>query len=142
MSLFGKLFPPITAAKSFAVTVDPQNAHDRVLAALQSGGYSAIADHGGDIHAEHGEVALFKYGSVSSDIGITLLASPSDLYPITVDVDFHAIDGGCQVSVNAAYIKPVTYMGAPPKGPENAKWHEACDAAVATVVASCSDVLQ
>jgi len=142
MSFLGKLFPPITAAKSFAVTVPPQEAHDRVLAALQSGGYSAIADHGEDIHAEHGEVALFKYGSASSDIGITLLASPSDLYPITVDVDFHAIDGGCQVSVNAAYIKPVTYMGAPQKGPENTKWHEACDAAVATVVASCSDVLQ
>jgi hypothetical protein len=141
MSFLGKLFPPITAAKSFAVTVPPQEAHDRVLAALQSGGYTAIADHGADIHAEHGEVALFKYGSVSSDIGITLLASPSDLYPITVDVDFHAIDGGCQVSVNAAYIKPVTYVGAPPKGPENTKWHEACDAAVATVVGSLGDVL-
>ncbi|MGA1503184.1 MAG: hypothetical protein ACO38Z_11305, partial [Candidatus Nanopelagicales bacterium] len=60
---------------------------------------------------------------------------------ITVDVDFHAIDGGCQVSVNAAYIKPVTYVGAPPKGPENTKWHEACDAAVATVVGSLGDVL-
>ncbi len=141
MSFLGKLFPPITAAKSFAVTVTPQEAHDRVLAALTAGGYSSIADHGADIHAEHGEVALFKYGTVSSDIGITLTASPSDLYPITVDVDFHDIEGGCQVSVNAAYIKPVTYMGAPPKGPENRKWHEACDAAVATVVASCNDVL-
>jgi hypothetical protein len=141
MSFLGKLFPPITAAKSFAVTVQPQEAHDRVLAALNAGGFTSIADHGGDIHAEHGEVALFKYGSVSSDVGITLLASPSDLYPITVDVDFHAIDGGCQVSVNAAYIKPVTYMGAPQKGPESTKWHEACDSAVATVVACLQDSL-
>jgi hypothetical protein len=141
VSFLGKMFPPITAAKSFAVTVPPQEAHDRVLAALTAGGYSSIADHGANIHAEHGEVALFKYGSVSSDVGITLLASPSDLYPITVDVEFHGIEGGCQVSVNAAYIKPVTYMGAPKRGPESTKWHEACDTAVATVVGSCHDVL-
>ena len=38
MSFLGKLVPPITAAKSFAVTVPPQEAHDRVRAALQSGG--------------------------------------------------------------------------------------------------------
>ncbi len=139
MSIFGKLFPPITAAKSFTVTVPMQEAHDRVLAALKAGGYSSIKDAGADVHAEHGEVALFKYGTVSSDIGITLAASPSDLYPITVDVAFHDIEGGCQVVVNASYIKPVTYMGAPPKGPENTKWHEACDAAVATVVASLTD---
>lgn len=141
MSFLGKMFPPITAAKSFAVTVPPQEAHDRVLAALTAGGYSSIADHGGDIHAEHGEVALFVYGTVSSDITIALLASDSDAYPISVDVDFHAIDGGTQVSVNASYMKPVTFMGAPKKGPMSVKWHEACDAAVATVVASCTDVL-
>ena len=116
-----------------------QEAHDRVLAALKAGGYSGIEDAGADVHAEHGEVALFKYGTVSSDIGITLAASPSDLYPITVDVAFHDVEGGCQVVVNASYIKPVTYMGAPPKGPENTKWHEACDAAVATVVDSLKD---
>ena len=141
MSFLGKLFPPITAAKSFAVTVPPQEAHDRVLAALQSGGYSAIADHGADIHAEHGEVALYVYGTVSTDISIALLASDADAYPISVDVDFHATDGGTQVSVNASYLKPVTFMGAPRTGPMSTKWHEACDAAVATVVASCSDVL-
>lgn len=141
MSIFGKLFPPITAAKSFAVSVPPQEAHDRVLAALNAGGYTSIDDAGADIHAEHGEVALFTYGSVSTDIGLTLAASPSDLYPITVDVAFHAIEGGCQVSVNASYIKPVTYLGAPKKGPEATKWHEACDAAVATVVDSLKDSL-
>ena len=141
MSIFGKLFPPITAAKSFAVTVPPQEAHDRVLAALTAGGYTSISDSGGDIHAEHGEVALFTYGTVSTDIGLTLAASPSDLYPITVDVAFHTIDGGCQVSVNASYIKPVTYLGAPKKGPEAAKWHEACDATVATVVDCLKDSL-
>ena len=54
---------------------------------------------------------------------------------------FHSIDSGCQVSVNASYIKPVTYLGAPKKGPEAAKWHEACDAAVATVVDSLKDSL-
>lgn len=141
MSIFGKLFPPITAAKSFAVTVSPQEAHDRVLAALNTGGYTSINDAGADIHAEHGEVALFTYGTVSTDIGLTLAASPSDLYPITVDVAFHAIDVGCQVSVNASYIKPVTYLGAPKKGPEATKWHEACDAAVATVVDCLKDSL-
>ncbi len=141
MSIFGKLFPPITAAKSFAVTVPPQEAHDRVLAALNAGGYTSINDSGVDIHAEHGEVALFTYGTVSSDIGLTLAASPSDLYPITVDVAFHSIADGCQVSVNATYIKPVTYLGAPKKGPEATKWHEACDAAVATVVDSLTDSL-
>ena len=141
MSLLGKLFPPITAAKSFAVSIPAQDAHDRVLAALNAGGYTSISDSGGDIHAEHGEVALFKYGTVSSDIGLTLAASPADLYPITVDVDFHAIEGGSQVSVNASYIKPITYAGAPRKGPEAAKWHEACDGAVATVVACLQDSL-
>lgn len=141
MSFLGKLFPPITAAKSFAVQVTPQEAHDRVLAALTAGGYSAIADHGEDIHAEHGEVALFVYGTVSSDISIALLASDADAYPISVDVDFHTIDGGTQVSVNASYLKPVAFMGAPRTGPMSTKWHEACDQAVATVVASCSDVL-
>ena len=119
----------------------PQEAHDRVLAALKAGGYTSIDDSGGDIHGEHGEVALFTYGTVSTDIGLTLAASPSDLYPVTVDVAFHAIDGGCQVSVNASYIKAVTYLAAPKKGPEATKWHEACDAAVATVLASCSDAL-
>jgi hypothetical protein len=141
VSIFGKIFPPITAAKSFAVTVPPQEAHDRVLAALQSGGYSAVADHGEGIHAEHGEVELFVYGTVASDITIALMASPSDVYPISVDVSFHAIDSGCQVSANASYIRPVTFMGAPRSGPMSTKWHEACDNAVASVVASCSDVL-
>ena len=56
--------------------------------------HSATADHGEDIHAEHGEVALFVYGTVSSGISIALLASDADAYPISVDVDFHAIDGG------------------------------------------------
>lgn len=62
-------------------------------------------------------------------------------YPITVDVVFHAIDAGCQVSVNASYIKPVTYLGAPKKGPEATKWHEACDSAVATVVGCLKESL-
>ena len=141
MSIFGKLFPPITAAKSFSVAIPAQEAHDRVLAALNAGGYTSIQDAGADIHAEHGEVALFTYGTVSTDIGLTLAASPSDLYPITVDVAFHATDDGCQVSVNASYIKPVTYLGAPKKGPEAAKWHEACDSAVATVVDCLKDSL-
>ena len=141
MSMFGKLFPPITAAKSFSVAIPAQEAHDRVLAALNAGGYTSIQDAGADIHAEHGEVALFTYGTVSTDIGLTLAASPSDLYPITVDVAFHATDDGCQVSVNASYIKPVTYLGAPKKGPEAAKWHEACDSAVATVVDCLKDSL-
>ncbi len=141
MSFLGKMFPPITAAKSFAVTVPPQEAHDRVLAALTAGGYSSIADHGTDIHAEHGEVALFVYGTVSSDVSIAMMASDSDAYPISVDVDFHAIEGGTQVSVNASYMKPVTFVGAPRSGPISVKWHEACDAAVAAVVGSCSDVL-
>lgn len=141
MSILGKLFPPITAAKSFAVTVTAQDAHDRVLAALKAGGYSHVADDGQDLHAEHGEIELFVYGTVASDITIALMASPSDVYPISVDVSFHAIDGGCQVSVNASYIKPVTFMGAPRSGPMSTKWHEACDDAVATVVASLSDVL-
>jgi hypothetical protein len=39
-------------------------------------------------------VALFVYGTVSSGISIALLASDADAYPISVDVDFHAIDGG------------------------------------------------
>jgi hypothetical protein len=141
MSIFKKLFPPITSAKSFAVTVSPQEAHDRVLAALTAGGYSGLEGEGQDIHAEHGNVALFVYGTVSTDISIALLASDADAYPISVDVGFHAIDGGTQVSVNASYIKPVTFMGAPRSGPMSTKWHEACDAAVATVVSSCSDVL-
>lgn len=141
MSFLGKMFPPITAAKSFAVTVPPQEAHDRVLAALTAGGYTSIADHGADIHAEHGEVALFVYGTVASDIDIAMMASDSDAYPISVDVGFHAIDGGTQVSVNASYMKPVTFMGAPRSGPMSTKWHEACDAAVATVVASLADAL-
>jgi hypothetical protein len=141
MSFLKKLFPPITAAKSFAVTVTAQEAHDRVLAALTAGGYSHVADDGQDLHAEHGEVELFVYGTVASDITIALMASPSDVYPVSVDVSFHALDGGCQVSVNASYIKPATFMGAPRSGPMSTKWHEACDTAVATVVASCSDVL-
>lgn len=141
MSFLGKLFPPITAAKSFAVTVPPQEAHDRVLTALTAGGYTSVKDSGDVIHAEHGEVALFVYGTVSSDISIALLASDADAYPISVDVDFHAIEDGTQVSVNASYIKPVTFMGAPRSGPMSTKWHEACDAAVATVVGCCSDVL-
>lgn len=141
MSIFKKLFPPITSAKSFAVTITSQEAHDRVLAALNASGYTHVTDRSKDIHAEHGEVELFIYGTVASDITIALLASPSELYPISVDVDFHEIDGGCQVSVNASYLKPVTFMGAPRSGPMSTKWHEACDGAVATVVASLQDVL-
>jgi hypothetical protein len=136
-----KMFPPITSAKSFAVTVDAKQAHDRVLEALTASGYTHMADHGDDIHAEHGKVELFVYGSISSDISVVLLASPSEAYPIAVDVDFHEIEGGCQVSVNARYLKPITFLGAPRKGPMSVKWHEACDAAVATVVASLNDVL-
>lgn len=141
MSLLSEMFPPITAAKSFAVTVSTKEAHDRVLAALNDGGYHDIADHGDELMAEHGQVALFRYGTVSSDISIAMLAGSPDIYPISVNVSFHEIDGGCQVAVNASYIKPVTYLGAPRKGPESEKWHEACDTAVATVVGSLADVL-
>lgn len=141
MSFLGRMFPPITSAKSFAVTIPVSEAHDRVLTALQGGGYTHMADHGTDIHAEHGKVELFVYGSVSGDISIALLASPAEAYPIAVDVDFHEIEGGCQVSVNARYLKPITFLGAPKKGPMSQKWHEACDAAVATVVGSLRDVL-
>lgn len=141
MSILKKMFPPITAAKSFAVTIPTQEAHDRVLAALNAGGYTRVTDHSEDIHAEHGEVELFIYGTVVGDITLALIASPSESYPISVDVDFHEIDGGCQVSVNASYLKPVTFMGAPRSGPMSTKWHEACDGAVATVVASLQDVL-
>lgn len=140
MGLFSKMFPPITAAKSFAVTVSAREAHDRVLAALTANGYTGIQDHGEDIHAEHGEMT-FVYGTVSTDISLALAASPSDLYPIAVDVDFHDIEGGSQVVVNARYLKPVTFVGAPRTGPMSTKWHEACDTAVATVVAALSDVL-
>lgn len=141
VSFFKKMFPPITSAKSFAVTITAHEAHDRVLAALNAGGYTRVTDHSEQLHAEHGEVELFVYGTVASDITIGLAASPSDLYPISVDVDFHEIDGGCQVSVNASYLKPATFMGAPRTGPMSKKWHEACDEAVATVVASLQDVL-
>ncbi len=141
MSILKKMFPPITAAKSFAVTVGVQEAHDRVMRALEAGNFSKITDDGTDITAKHGDVELFVYGSISGDVSIALLASPSSAYPISVDVDFHEIEGGCQVSVNARYIRPVTFAGAPRKGPMSAKWHEACDAAVATVVTSLEDVL-
>lgn len=140
MGFLAKMFPPITAAKSFATTVSVQVAHDRVLKALTASGYTGIQDHGEDIHAEHGEMT-FVYGSVSGDITLALVASPSELYPIAVDVDFHEIEGGCQVSVSARYLKPVTFLGAPKKGPMSAKWHEACDAAVSTVVSCLEDVL-
>lgn len=141
MSLFGKLFPPITSAKSFAVTIPSPQAHDRVLAALSAGGYTSIEDAGEEIKANHGNVAVFVYGTVSSDITLALAASPSSDYPISVDVAFHDIEGGCQVSVNASYIRPVTFAGAPRKGPMSEKWHEACDAAVATVVDALKDSL-
>lgn len=140
MGLFGKMFPPITAAKSFAVTIPAQQAHDRVLAVLTANGYTGVLDKGTNVHAEHGEMT-FVYGVVSSDISIALAASPSQLYPISVDVDFHEIEGGCQVSVSACYIKPVTFLGAPKKGPMSVKWHEACDTAVLTVVSCLEDVL-
>ncbi len=141
MSILSRLFPPITAAKSFAVTVPIQEAHDRVLAALEAGGYTGLEDAGDDIKAQHGNVAVFVYGTVSGDITLALAASPSSEYPISVDVAFHEIEGGCQVSVNASYIRPVTFAGAPRKGPMSDKWHDACDAAVATVVDSLRDSL-
>jgi hypothetical protein len=139
--MFKKLFPAITSAKSFAVTVPITEAHDRVLAALNTQGYSKVEDRPEEIKAQHGEVAFFVYGTVSSDITIALAASPSEQYPISVDLSFHEIDGGSQVSVNASYIKPITFLGAPAFGPMSRKWHEACDAAVATVVNSLDDVL-
>jgi hypothetical protein len=131
-----KLFPGIVSAKSFAVPVPLAQAHDRVLSALTSHGYSAVEDSAEEITAQHGQVALFTYGTIASDITLVLIASPSEEYPVSVDVSFHDVDGGTQVSVNARYIKPVTFMGAPAFGPMNRKWHEACDAAVATVVES------
>ena len=67
MGLLGKMFPPITAAKSFAVTVPAQQAHDRVLAALTASGYTGVLDKGANVHAEHGEMT-YVYGVVSSDI--------------------------------------------------------------------------
>ena len=136
-----KLFPAITAAKSFAVTVPVAEAHDRVRGALIAQGYSHLDDATDEIKAQHGQVELFVYGTVASDITIALAASPSDLYPVSVDVSFHEVEGGSQVSVNARYIRPVTFLGAPAFGPMSRKWHEACDAAVATVVNSMDDVL-
>lgn len=139
--MFKKLFPPITAAKSFAVTAPLQVAHDRVLTALRAGGYSHLEDAADDIAAQHGNVDLFIYGTASGDITIALIASPSSDYPISVDVQFHEIEGGTQVSVNASYLRPITFMGAPRKGPMSVKWHEACDAAVSLVVGSLADDL-
>ena len=53
---------------------------------------------------------------MSSDITIAKMASDSDAYPISVDVGFHAIEGGTQVSVNASYMKPVTFHWSPEVG--------------------------
>ncbi len=134
--MFKKLFPGIVSAKSFAVPVPLVQAHDHVLAALSSSGYSAVDDRADEITAQHGQVALFVYGTIASDITIALAVSPSEEYPVSVDVSFHEIEGGTQVSVTARFMKPITFMGAPAFGPMNRKWHEACDAAVATVVES------
>ena len=132
-----KLFPSITAAKSFAVDLSVSDAHDRVLAALNAGGYHHLADASDEIKAEHGNTALFVYGTVSGDMTLALTASQSTEYPVSVDVQFHAIEGGTQVVANASYMKPITYMGAPRFGPQARKWHEACDSAIATVVKAC-----
>jgi hypothetical protein len=132
-----KLFPAITAAKSFGVEMPLAQAHDRVLAALQAGGFHKVDDLSDEIKAEHGNTALFVYGTVSGDITIALTASPSADYPVSLDVQFHEIEGGTQVVANASYMRPITYMGAPRFGPQARKWHEACDSAIAVVVASC-----
>jgi hypothetical protein len=132
-----KLFPPITAAKSFAVELPVSEAHDRVLTALNQSGYHHLADADDEIKAEHGNTALFVYGTISGDVTLALTASDSTEYPVSVDVQFHAIDGGTQVVANASYMRPITYMGAPRFGPQARKWHEACDSAIATVVSAC-----
>jgi hypothetical protein len=132
-----KLFPAITAAKSFGVEMPLTQAHDRVLAALQAGGFHKVDDLSDEIKAEHGNTALFVYGTVSGDITIALTASPSADYPVSLDVQFHEIEGGTQVVASASYMRPITYMGAPRFGPQARKWHEACDSAIAVVVASC-----
>lgn len=139
--MFKKLFPAITSAKSFGVSVDVSAAHDRVLAALNVNGYAKVEDRAEEITAQHGQVALFVYGTVAGDVTLALVSSPSEQYPISVDVSFHETEDGSQVSVNASYIKPVTFLGAPAFGPMSRKWHEACDAAVSTVVDSLEDVL-
>ena len=132
-----KLFPAITAAKSFGVAIPMAQAHDQVLAALHSGGFHKVDDLSDEIKAEHGNTALFVYGTVSGDITIALTASPSADYPVSLDVQFHEIEGGTQVVANASYMRPITYMGAPRFGPQARKWHEACDSAIAVVVDSC-----
>ena len=132
-----KLFPAIAVAKSFGVEMPIAQAHERVLAALNANGYHNVDDLSNEIKAEHGNTGLFIYGTVSGDIAVALAASPSAEYPVSVDVQFHEIEGGTQVVANASYMRPITYMGAPRFGPQARKWHEACDSAIAVVVASC-----
>ena len=138
MGFFAKMFPPIEAQESITTSAPMQQAHDRVLNALTAAGFfdfdfEADARH---IHAKHGE-PTFVYGTVSTDISVALTASPSELYPITIDITFTALtDSSTKVDVHAKYIRPVTFAGAPRGGPMAKKWKEACAAALETVRAS------
>ena len=89
-----KLFPAIAVAKSFGVEMPIVQAHERVLAALHANGYHNVEDLSDEIKAEHGNTGLFIYGTVSGDIAVALAASPSAEYPVSVDVQFHEIEGG------------------------------------------------
>lgn len=133
MGFFGKLFPPIEAQESITVSLPRQQVLANVVKSLEADGFFDIETDTGHIHAKHGE-PTFVYGTVSTDISLALAASPSQLYPITIDVTLTELtDSSTQVDTHAKYIRPVTFAGAPRKGPMATKWKEACAAALKTV---------
>ena len=133
MGLFSGWFKGLEQNDSLTVQMPLQQAHDQVLAALQQAGFFDFTDTGTTIHAKHGQEA-FVYGTVSDDISLALVASDWSAYPITVNVTFaSATEASTQLEVHAEYIRPITYAGAPQKGPMADKWRQALAYAVSTV---------
>ena len=133
MGLFSGWFKGLEQKDSLTVQMPLQQAHDQVLTALQQSGFFDVNDTTTTVSAKHGEEA-FVYGTISTDISLALVASDWSAYPITVSVTFaSASETTTQVDVHAEYIRPITFAGAPQKGPMADKWRQALAYAVSTV---------
>ena len=133
MGLFSGWFKGLEQKDSLTVQMPLQLAHNQVITALHQSGFFDITDTTTTVSAKHGEEA-FVYGTISTDISLALVASDWSAYPITVSVTFaSASETTTQVDVHAEYIRPITFAGAPQKGPMADKWRQALAYAVSTV---------
>jgi len=142
MGFFSKRFPLITAQSSVTVNLSPQEAHDRIAAALVTSDFDHVIDNPDAVFdAQQGDPAILTAAAVNLHTAVRTAMRyiiPFEDLPIRLHVELRDADGVTTIVATAKNYLPSGMVVTPQRGEIHDLWLKACQDAVDKVAASVS----